>query len=161
MIYFEDARLEFLGVPMAYMPYFSAPDPTVKRKTGVLMPTYSTSNVYGFAVTVPYFWALAPNYDVTFTPTITTRQGPLLQGEWRHRLLNGAYAVRVTGIFQLDKDVFGVDTPGYRDWRGSLESAGQFNLSEKWVWGGTGRCFRTRHICRITASTRSANRPIC
>ncbi len=138
MIYFEDARLEFLGVPMAYFPYFSAPDPTVKRKTGVLMPTYSTSNVYGLAVTVPYFWALAPNYDVTFTPMITTRQGPLLQGEWRHRLLNGAYAVRVSGVFQLDKDVFGVDTPGYRDWRGSLESSGQFNLSEKWVWGWDG-----------------------
>ena len=38
MIYFEDARLEFFGKPVAYMPYFSAPDPTVKRKTGFLMP---------------------------------------------------------------------------------------------------------------------------
>ena len=47
MIYFEDARLEFFGVPMAYLPYFSAPDPTVKRKTGVLTPSYSTSSVYG------------------------------------------------------------------------------------------------------------------
>ena len=38
MMYFEDARLEFVGVPIAYFPYLSAPDPTVKRKTGVLMP---------------------------------------------------------------------------------------------------------------------------
>ena len=38
MIYFEDARLEFFGMPLAYFPYFSAPDPTVKRKTGFLMP---------------------------------------------------------------------------------------------------------------------------
>ena len=36
MIYFEDARLEFLGFPMFYWPYLSTPDPTVKRKTGVL-----------------------------------------------------------------------------------------------------------------------------
>ncbi|MGZ3349082.1 MAG: LPS-assembly protein LptD, partial [Xanthobacteraceae bacterium] len=42
MLYFEDARLEFIGVPMAYFPYLSAPDPTVKRKTGVLTPNYST-----------------------------------------------------------------------------------------------------------------------
>ena len=42
MMYFEDARLEFFGVPLAYLPYFSAPDPTVKRKTGLLMPTFST-----------------------------------------------------------------------------------------------------------------------
>ena len=38
MLYFENAQLEFFGVPMAYMPYFSTPDPTVKRKTGFLMP---------------------------------------------------------------------------------------------------------------------------
>jgi LPS-assembly protein len=134
MLYFEDAQLEFLGVPLAYMPYMSAPDPTVKRKTGVLTPTYSTSSVYGLGVAVPYYWALAPNYDFTFTPLITTRQGPLLQGEWRQRLLNGAYNIRATGIFQLDKELF-VNTPAYYDWRGSLETAGQFNLSDKWAWG--------------------------
>lgn len=137
MLYFEDARLEFLGVPLAYMPYMSAPDPTVKRKTGVLTPTYSTSSVYGLGVAVPYYWALAPNYDFTFTPMITTRQGPLLQGEWRHRLIDGAYSIRASGIFQLDKNLF-VNTPGYLDWRGSVDTAGQFNLSDKWVWGWNG-----------------------
>ena len=40
MLYFENAQLEFFGVPMAYLPYFSTPDPTVKRKTGFLMPAY-------------------------------------------------------------------------------------------------------------------------
>ena len=141
MIYFEDARLEFLGIPIAYLPYFSAPDPTVKRKSGFLVPSYHSSNVYGFGIAVPYFWALAPNYDLTFAPKITTRQGPLLQAEWRHRLINGSYTVRTTGIFQLDKNAFldnGAPTPGYHDWRGSLESAGQFKLSEKWVWGWDG-----------------------
>jgi len=141
MLYFEDAQLEFLGVPMAYFPYMSAPDPTVKRKTGVLTPSYSTSSVYGLGVSVPYYWALAPDYDFTFTPMITSRQGPLLQGEWRQRLLNGGYSIRATGLFQMDKELFlqnGVATPGYRDWRGSIETAGQFNLSDKWVWGWNG-----------------------
>ena len=50
MIYFEDARIEFFGQPLLYMPYFSAPDPTVKRKTGFLMPSISTSSVYGGAI---------------------------------------------------------------------------------------------------------------
>jgi LPS-assembly protein len=141
MMYFEGAALEVLGVPLAYLPYFSAPDPTVKRKSGVLIPSYSTSTVYGAAASVPYYFALAPNYDFTFTPMITTRQGPLLQGEWRHRLVNGSYAVRATGVYQLDKDIFiqnGVATPGFRDWRGSLETSGQFNLSDKWTWGWDG-----------------------
>ena len=138
MMYFESAQLEFFGVPLAQIPFFSAPDPTVKRKTGVLVPTFSSGTVYGVGVAVPYYWALAPNYDFTFTPMVTSRQGPLLQGEWRHRLLDGSYMVRGSGIFQLDKDVFDVFTPGYRDLRGSLETAGQFNLSDKWVWGWDG-----------------------
>ena len=138
MMYFENARLEFFGVPLAQVPYFSAPDPTVKRKTGVLVPTFSSGSIYGFGVAGPYYWALAPDYDFMFTPMITTRQGPLLQGEWRQRLVNGSYIVRGSGIFQLDKDVFDTTTPGYRDWRGSLETSGQFNLSDKWVWGWDG-----------------------
>jgi len=139
MIYFEDARLEFFGKPMAWLPYFSAPDPTVKRKTGVLMPTVSSNSKYGVGLEVPYYWALAPDYDATFAPMITTKQGPLVQGEFRQRLLNGAYSIRAAGIKQLDKNYFirgdGTSTPGYRDWRGSVESSGQFALNTKWVWG--------------------------
>jgi LPS-assembly protein len=140
MMYFEDARLEFYGKPLAWMPYFSTPDPTVKRKSGVLMATVGTSSVYGTSFEVPYYWALAPDYDATFSPMITTGQGPLLQGEFRQRLLNGSYEIRAAGIRQLNKDVFapaapGADAPGFRDFRGSVESSGQFALNDKWVWG--------------------------
>jgi LPS-assembly protein len=146
MIYFEDARLEFFGQPIAYLPYFSAPDPTVKRKTGFLMPIFSSSSVYGAAAEIPYYWALAPDYDATFAPMITTRQGPLLQGEFRQRLTNGAWSIRGAGIYQLDKDYFANSkftaapgenpiNPGFRTWRGSLESTGLFALNNKWLWG--------------------------
>jgi LPS-assembly protein len=142
MMYFEDARLEFFGRPLAWLPYFSAPDPTVKRKTGFLIPSIGASSVYGGAAEIPYYWALAPDYDATFAPMITTKQGPLLQGEFRQRLINGAYSIRAAGIYQLDKDYFirsdGSTTPGYRDFRGSLESSGLFALNNKWVWGWDG-----------------------
>ncbi|HSV22995.1 MAG TPA: LPS-assembly protein LptD, partial [Xanthobacteraceae bacterium] len=142
MMYFENAQLEFFGKPVAWMPYFSAPDPTVKRKTGVLVPWISSSTVYGKAVEIPYYWALAPDYDATFSPMITTKQGPLLQGEFRQRLINGAYMIRGAGIYQLNKNSFandlGIDAPGNRDFRGSLESSGQFALNDKWVWGWDG-----------------------
>ena len=62
--------------------------------------------------------------------------------EWRQRLENGAYSIRAGGLYQLDKDYFlrqgGPATPGYRDWRGSLETTGQFALNEKWLWGWDG-----------------------
>jgi len=143
MIYFEDARLEFFGHPMAWLPYFSGPDPTVKRKTGVLTPIITSSSVYGQAVEVPYYWALAPDYDATFSPMITTKQGLLLQGEFRQRLINGAYAIRAAGIYQLDRPYFanstpGVVAPGDRDFRGSVETEGKFAINDKWVWGWDG-----------------------
>jgi len=142
MIYFEDARLEFFGKPLAWFPYFSAPDPTVKRKTGVLPPYFSHSSLYGYSLEVPYYWALAPDYDATFAPMITSKQGPLLQGEFRQRLINGAYTIRGAGIEQLDKNAFanpdGTPAPGYRNFRGSVETEGQFAITDKWTWGWNG-----------------------
>lgn len=139
MMYFEDARLEFYGVPLAYMPYFSAPDPTVKRKTGVLIPAVTNTSKYGTGIDVPYYWALAPDYDATFEPMYTTKQGLMLQGEFRQRLINGAYSIRAAGIHQADKEAFrrdnGTTTPGYRDNRGSVESSGQFAITNRWIWG--------------------------
>src|ERR1700709_2038012 len=98
MMYFENAQLEFFGVPMAYLPYFSTPDPTVKRKTGFLMPYITSNTTFGVGVETPFYWAIAPDYDATFSPRITSRQGVLFQGEFRQRLINGSYQIRAYGI---------------------------------------------------------------
>src|ERR1700692_1449532 len=137
MLYFENAQLEFFGVPMAYMPYFSTPDPTVKRKTGFLMPGFTDVSTYGFGVEIPFYWAIAPDYDATFNPRFTTRQGVLFQAEFRQRLLNGSYQIRAYGIDQLDPGAF-VGQPGDRQFRGGVETKGQFALNDKWVWGWDG-----------------------
>jgi len=137
MLYFENAQLEFFGVPIAYLPYFSTPDPTVKRKTGFLMPGYSSNSTYGYAVETPFYWAIAPDYDATFNPRFTTRQGVLFQGEFRQRLINGSYQIRAYGINQLDPGAF-AGQPGNRDFRGGIDTKGQFALNDKWVWGWDG-----------------------
>lgn len=137
MLYFEDARLEFFGVPLAYLPYFSTPDPTVKRKSGFLSPHFSSNSRNGIGIETPYFWALAPDYDLTLTPRFMTKQGVLVQGEFRQRLINGSYNIRAYGINQLDPKEY-LGTPGNRDFRGGLESKGQFAINDKWVWGWEG-----------------------
>jgi LPS-assembly protein len=137
MLYFENAQLEFFGVPMAYLPYFSTPDPTVKRKTGFLMPGYTTVSTYGFGVETPFYWAIAPDYDATFNPRFTSRQGVLFQGEFRQRLVDGSYQIRAYGIDQLDRGAF-IGQPGDRQFRGGVETKGQFALNDKWVWGWDG-----------------------
>src|SRR6185437_5339481 len=137
MLYFETAQLEFFGVPIAYMPFFSTPDPTVKRKSGFLMPGFSEASTYGFAMEIPYYWAIAPDYDATFTPRITSRQGVLMQAEFRQRLINGSYQIRAYGIDQLDPGAF-AGQPGDRQFRGGVETKGQFAINDKWVWGWDG-----------------------
>lgn len=122
---------------MAYLPYFSTPDPTVKRKSGFLMPAFTTYSAYGIGVEVPYYFALAPDYDVTFNPRFTSKQGVLLQGEFRQRLSNGAYQIRLYGIDQLDPGAF-AGQPGDRQFRGGVETKGQFALNDKWTFGWDG-----------------------
>jgi LPS-assembly protein len=137
MLYFEDARLEFFGVPMAYLPYFSTPDPTVKRKTGFLTPLPSSSSVYGTGFESPFYWAIAPDYDATITPRITSKEGLLMQGEFRQRLMDGAYQIRAYGIDQTDPGAL-AGQPGDRQFRGGVDTTGQFSLNDKWVWGWEG-----------------------
>lgn len=136
-IYYEDARLEFLGIPMAYIPYMSGPDSTVKRKSGFLSPSFINTGALGFGVGVPYFLNLAPNYDLTLTPTYLSRQGALGQIEWRHRLMNGSYNVRAAGIFQREPEAFLAPPYGARDndFRGSIETTGRFFINPRWNFG--------------------------
>jgi len=137
MIYYEDATLEFAGIPVAYIPFFSTPDPTVKRKSGFLAPKYIASTALGSGVSLPYFINIAPNMDVTLTPTGLTRQGFLGEFEFRHRLMTGAYSIRAAGIFQQDKSAFLPSPFGARDkdFRGSLETTGKFFLNKNWQYG--------------------------
>ncbi|NBJ09837.1 LPS-assembly protein LptD [Microvirga arsenatis] len=136
-IYYEDASLELFGIPVAYLPYFWTPDPTVKRKTGFLSPRYIYSNTLGYGGSIPFFWAIAPNYDLTITPTFLSRQGLLGQVEWRHRLETGSYNIRAAGIDQAEPEAFLPSPfgPGDRDFRGSLETAGEFHINNHWRWG--------------------------
>ncbi len=136
-IYYENATLEFWGVPIAYMPFWSAPDPTVSRKSGFLPISFINKKSLGFGVTTPYFWAVAPNVDIVLTPTFLTRQGVLGQVEFAHRLMHGSYNIRAAGIFQQDKDYFLPDPigPAGQDFRGSIETKGDFFINQKWKFG--------------------------
>ncbi len=137
VIYYENPTIDIAGFPVFWMPYLSAPDATVKRKSGILPPRYIANSQLGTGISAPYFWAIAPNYDLTITPTLLSRQGLLGQLEWRHRMATGSYNVRVAGISQQDKAAFlpGPLGAGDRDFRGSLETKGLFLINQKWRWG--------------------------
>ncbi len=144
-LYHEDATFEFAGTDILTLPYFSQPDPTVKRRTGFLMPTGSYQSLYGLGLEIPYFINLAPNYDITLMPRITTDQGVLAHAEWRHRLESGEYNIDAAGIYQLDppQPINGDDSDA-NHWRGSIRSQGEFKLNPYWTWGWDGTLFSDR-----------------
>lgn len=137
-ITYLDGTFDVLGVPVLYLPFFQHPDPSVKRKSGFLIPQYSSSDDLGFSVEVPYYFALAPNYDFTFHPMYTARQGVLWKGHWRHRLafgsIRGQYNLKISGIDQDAEDLPNND-PSLDGWRGSLETKGEFSLASWWKFG--------------------------
>jgi LPS-assembly protein len=142
MIYFEDATVDLFGLPVAYFPFMSTPDSTVKRKSGFLYPTLGSSSAYGYSIATPYYFNLAPDYGLTVTPKFMTQQGVMMSAEWDQRLINGSYNIKAAGIFQQDPSYFaneyGADAPETRTFRGTVLTAGQFDITNQWVWGWTG-----------------------
>ncbi|WP_020178942.1 LPS-assembly protein LptD [Methylopila sp. M107] len=158
MVYYENATFEFMGVPLAWVPFFSSPDPTVKRKTGLLAPSVSHASDVGYLIETPYFWALSPTSDLTLTPVVSTKQGVMLKGEYRQQLMDGALSIRAAGIHQLDtgefyskvpylykkngelavrqrQDVGLTVGPGDKKDRWVFSAKGDFDINERWKWG--------------------------
>jgi len=67
-IEYRDAWIELVGLPVVYTPYLSHPDPTVRRKSGLLAPSFNTNSTLGPSVLLPYFFVMSDNEDLTLTP---------------------------------------------------------------------------------------------
>ncbi len=89
----RDSTVVFKDVPIFYMPWVEFPL-VAQRKSGVLTPTFGTSNKTGVDLTVPYYWNIAPNYDATFVPRYMSRRGVQLGGEYRYLTETAKGAIR-------------------------------------------------------------------
>ncbi|WP_181176240.1 LPS-assembly protein LptD [Mesorhizobium sp. B2-3-5] len=141
---FENANFEFFGFPLAYLPAFEIADPTVKRKSGFLIPSIGYNSHLGYSVKIPYYFALSPTYDLTVTGSGYTKQGFLGEAEWRQRFNNGQYTLKMAGIQQQNPDAFidragrNVDSGAAGDpnkFRGMMGTQGQFAINERWNFG--------------------------
>jgi LPS-assembly protein len=70
-LYFDDAVLQIAGVPVFYLPRLRLPDPTLKRATGFLVPTFKSTSKLGWGIKVPYFIKLGDHADITLTPYLS------------------------------------------------------------------------------------------
>ncbi len=132
---YDDATFEVYGVPVGYTPYFSHPTPGADRTSGFLRPEYSRSSNLGFSIRTPYYLNIAPDKDATITPWITSKEGPIVVGEYRQRTDNGYFEFNGSATFPEKRDnATGAEVPG-NEFRGHLFAKGSSALSEHWRWG--------------------------
>jgi LPS-assembly protein len=123
-IEYKDAWLEIAGWPVAYTPYLSHPDPTVKRRSGFLAPRFGGSSNLGFSVEQPYYWVVSPQTDATIVPRYTSKEGPILFSEYRQRYRSGFIDANAS-ITEDSKD----------DARGHVKAKTRTGINETWRWG--------------------------
>ncbi len=102
-------RMRFKGVPILYTPYLSFPLGD-ERKSGFLFPSFGHSGKSGYDLEIPYYFNLAPNYDLTLTPGVLSARGVQLGGEFRY--LDAYSHLQVESNF-LPSDAIAHDDRGY------------------------------------------------
>lgn len=136
LVEYRDATLELGGIPIFYTPYLSHPDPSVKRRSGFLAPTFGSSTQLGANLTIPYYFVLGPDKDATFSPIITADQGVVLAGDYRERFANGFLNLKgsITSADGVSTFVQ-TGTPSRDQVRFHLFADGKFDLDDEFRAG--------------------------
>ncbi|PJE78716.1 LPS-assembly protein LptD [invertebrate metagenome] len=118
------------GIPVLYTPYLYFPIDD-RRQTGFLYPSFSFSSDNGTSLSLPYYWNLAPNYDVTITPNYMSKRGLLLENEFRYLTEKQKGELGIAG---LSGDKLRDENPYYNEnrwllnWRHSLQMTPRWNM---------------------------------
>ncbi|MGJ8604670.1 MAG: LPS-assembly protein LptD [Marivita sp.] len=117
-IYFDDAQLRILGVPVFYIPRMRLPDPTLTRARGFMIPELKTSSLLGFGIRLPYFIPIGDHADLTLTPYLSPITRTL---DMRYRQAFRTGDITVNGAISRDTLESG-------DLRGLFFAEGAFRL---------------------------------
>lgn len=135
-LYFENATVDLLGLPIFYAPNLRVPDPSVRRATGFLVPKFTQSNTLGYGVEIPHYWTLGDHADFTLTTRAFTKDSFLLNPQYRREVKRGRFEIEgyftladsltdnnnrssfsANGLFQLEREIeleFGIEVASDR-----------------------------------------------
>ncbi len=124
-LYFEGAQLRIKDMPVFYLPYLRLPDPTLKRASGFMIPSFNSSTTLGTGVRMPYFIRMGDHRDLTITPYISTKSRTL-ELAYRQAFVNGD--VSFEGAISRD-DALPGETRAYLFGQGTFDLRNDFKLS--------------------------------
>ncbi len=83
-IHYDHARIHIFNLPVFYLPYFAHPDPSVNKRTGFLMPTIKSDDQLGDTISLPFFYNISSNKDLTITPNFQGNENNFYELDYRH-----------------------------------------------------------------------------
>ena len=121
---YKNSWLKVFDKKIFYFPFFSHPDPSVKRKSGWLTPVYGSSDNFGTWVNTPYFKVLDAERDLTFNPKMYADDKIILQSEYRQAFENS----NLISDFSFNNDGKNTNTHLFAKIDGDLNSNTTFNF---------------------------------
>lgn len=128
---YKNAKFEVYGVPVAYVPYFSHSDGTIKQKSGFLTPKLSLNSQLGFGLESRYYWGISPSEDATIGAKVFSKNIPQITGEYRKRFDNAKLEFDSSATYSNDNN----DTENDRKARAHLFGKGLWDINDKWRSG--------------------------
>ena len=121
---YKNSWLKLFDKKIIYFPFFSHPDPSVKRKSGFLTPVYGSSSENGSWANIPYFKVINEAKDLTFNPRIYADDKFILQSEYRQAFENS----NLISDFSFNNDGKNSNTHLFAKIDGDINSTTKFNF---------------------------------
>ncbi len=127
--------MRFFDVPIAYVPYFTAPTSN-QRRSGILAPVAGYNSNNGIDVTQPYYVNIAPNRDLLLLPRVMGQRGVQLGA--KYQFIDKQYAGSLGGDYLPYDRKTGTDRWRY-DWQqrqnfsGDLLGMGGIPIAGAWT----------------------------
>lgn len=123
---YQNAFLEIKGVPVLYTPYFSHPDPSVKRRSGFLYPRLMSNGYLGAGIQPQYFWDISEHENLTYNPILSSDKGIVHSAIYNKYFYRGELNASGTVMREEDNE----DKKGTR---GNLFLQGRYEINNYWV----------------------------
>ncbi len=130
LIEYENAWLEVGGIPVAYTPYMSTADPTIKRASGWLPPSVLNNNILGTGVRTPYFQVIDAAQDITLTPMLTTNNDVMMGATYRYKDADAEAKTVISATDLQAPNYSGRSTIGWH-----IDASLLYDLDENWRAG--------------------------
>lgn len=145
---YRGARVELFGLPLIPLPGLSHPMGQ-GGGSGLLVPDIRYDGSNGLELSLPYYWQIAPNRNLTITPHVYTETAPMVETNYQALLSRGAY--QITGYMTYGSRVptgSSLDADSEKDLRGYIDASGRFQFDPFWSLSGSLRVTTDRTFLR-------------